>query len=85
MSKHFTLEFPTAILYIRIFKVVSHFTETVLTAVRHDNAVDTHFYFVCIKQFCLCKMKNKKVETVGAVTTVNRQKTLAAVTKNMLH
>ena len=39
-------------------KLFSHVTKTVLMNVRHDNAVDTHLRFACIRHFSQRKMKN---------------------------
>ena len=48
-------------------KLFSHVTETVLINVTHDNAVDTHLGFACIKHFCLRNIK-VLVATVVVVT-----------------
>ena len=34
-------------------KLFSHVTETILIDVTHDNAVDIHLGFACVKHFCL--------------------------------
>ena len=67
----------------QIASCVPAFTETVLMVVlRHDNDVDYYLQFACIKYFVCVKRKIIWVAAVGA--TVNRQKTLTAVTKNRL-
>ena len=49
-------------------KLFSHVTETVLIDVMHDNAVDTHLRFDCIKYFCLRNIQILWVATVVVVT-----------------